>query len=60
MSCAVGHRRGLDLVRIWCCQWLQRNLTPSLELPYAADVAVKKENKQNPQKLLLGGFTNKI
>ena len=75
MSCGVGHRRGLDPVLLW--PWRKpaaAALIPPVawELPYATDVALKKERKktrfnrkapnwniksaQSPDPVILSGF----
>ena len=53
MSCGVGCRRGSDLALLWLCSWLEtealiRPLT--WEIPYAMNVALKRQKKKKNQK----------
>ena len=51
--CCVGHRLGLDLVWLWLWDRLEAAalIEPlAWELPYAADVDLKKKTKKNLQK----------
>ena len=50
MSCGVGHRRGLDLVKLlwlWCRPAATASIRPlSWEPPHAAGVALIKDKKK--------------
>ena len=56
MSCGVGRRRGWDpaLLRLWCRPAATAPIRPlAWELPYAAGVALKGQNKTKTTKLVM-------
>ena len=57
MSCGVGHRHSLDLVLLWlwCRLATAAPIQPlAWEFPYAADVALKKQEKKEKRKCWRG------
>ena len=55
MSCGVGCRRGLDLalLQLWCRLAAVAPIPPvAWELPYAAPVAVKRQERKEPESFL--------
>jgi len=54
MSCGVGHRRGSDLVWLWCRLAAAALIQPlTWKLPYAAGAALKKKERKKGKETAL-------